>query len=383
MTGCGNAGQSQGDIQNEKEKIVIWSYYETKAQQDGLDWLVNNFNLYQNKYEATWEYVPMTDFTKKLAMAYTEEALPDIALLDNPNMMACVQMGMCEEMTDFTDSLGMEEAYYPATVETVTYNEETYGLPAVCNNLALIYNVDMLKEAGVEPPQTWEELEQAAKALTTKEHKGFLMSAKEGEQGAFQILPWILSTGEPVDEIGGDGTIKAFTYLEGLMEQGYMTRNCVNLSQTDVATAFVNGETAMMENGPWVFSMLDQSNVSYGVSRLPVDQKSSVVVGGEDFTIMKGKNVQGAEAFLQYYDRDEVMGAFCEKTGVLPPKEQVEGYKDDRMDIFREQMQGAVVRSSIPHWITLSDALPESFYEMVSGQRDSKTAANVLKVDNN
>lgn len=378
LTGCGETESITNDVKDAKEKLVIWSYYETKAQQDGLDWLVDSFNLSQNKYEISWEYVPMTDFTKKLAMAYTEEALPDIALLDNPNVIVCIQMGMCEDITDFLEEIRAEENYYSVVMKTVTYEEKGYGLPAVCNNLALIYNEQMLSEAGVNPPQTWEELRTAAKILTKDKTKGFLLSAKEGEQGAFQLLPWILGTGEAEDFIGNEGTEKAFTYLNDLMENGYMTKNCVNLSQTDVAQAFINGEVAMMENGPWVFSMLDKSGIDYGISRLPGDVKSCTIVGGEDFTVMKGKNVDGAESFLKYYNQNEVMKRFCEKTGGLPTKVSVK-QEDEQMEIFRQQMQDAVVRSSIPRWTNLSDALPDAFYQMVSGKKTPSEAAESLK----
>lgn len=378
LTGCGKTESETKNTKNEKEKLVIWSYYETNAQQEGLDWLVDSFNQAQDKYEISWEYVPMTDFTKKLTMAYTEEALPDIALLDNPNMAACIQMGMCEEITDYLEEIHAKENYYAATLETVTYEGKGYGVPAVCNNLALIYNKKLLSEAGIQPPQTWEALSNAAAVLTTDTTKGFLLSAKEGEQGAFQLLPWILEAGESVDSIGNEGTIKAFSYLNNLMENGYMTQNCVNLSQTDVAAAFIKGETAMMENGPWVLSMLDESGIEYGISQLPGEEKNCTIVGGEDFTIMKGKNVDGAKAFLKYYDQSQVMKRFCEKTGVLPVKVSMQ-LENENMRIFQKQMKNAVVRSSIPKWTKLSELLPNTFYEMVSGKKSPTEAAEDLK----
>ena len=316
-------------------------------------------------------------------MAYTEESLPDIALLDNPNMMSCIQMGMCEDITEFLDGLDVDQLYYPVTLETVTYAGKKYGLPAICNNLALIYNKKILDSENITPPQTWEELETAAKELTNDTTKGFLISAMEGEQGAFQLLPWILSTGEKTDNIGGDGTEKAFTYLDGLMKNGYMTSNCVNLSQTDVARAFINGETAMMANGPWVLTMLDESGIDYGIAEMPVDQRRCAIIGGEDFTIMKGKNVEGAEQFFKYYDQNEIMQEFCKRTTGIPAKMNVGGEELENMTIFRAQMEDAVVRSSIPQWRMLSDAIPEAFYEMVSGKESPRMAAQSLKVDNN
>lgn len=86
LAGCGREASEEKPEESEREKIVLWSYYETEAQHDALDELIRGFNLDQEQYEASWEYVPMTEFSKKLTMAYTEQALPDLVLIDNPDM---------------------------------------------------------------------------------------------------------------------------------------------------------------------------------------------------------------------------------------------------------------------------------------------------------
>lgn len=378
--GCGQKAVEPKE-EEEREKLVLWSYFETDAQLKALDNLMEGFNLSQDKYEAVWEYVPMTEFTKKLAMAYTEKSLPDLALIDNPNMPACIKMGMFEDITEFLQKMGVEDNYYPSLLETVSYEGRMYGLPADCNNVGLIYNKQLFSETGLEPPKTWEELETAAAALTTEERSGFLMSCVEGEQGAFQILPWILSTGEDKEMIGGDGTVKALTFIDTLVEKKYMTSNCINLSQTDVARVFLRGEAAMMENGPWVFPMLDEAGIDYGVSTLPVDQQSSVIVGGENLGILKGKNVEGAKLFLEYYNRDPIMEEFCRSTSVLPTKPQIQLREGSNLQVFREQMEGAVVRTSIPCWNTLSGRLTSVLYQIVAGEKSPEQAAKELQVE--
>lgn len=379
VCGCSGEKQEKSPAGTEREKIVLWSYYETEAQHDALDELIQGFNLSQSQYEASWEYVPMTDFTKKLMMAYTEQALPDLALIDNPDMPMCIQMGLFEDITEFLQELQVEEAYYPDLLQTVRADGRMYGIPAVCNNVALIYNRKYLEEAGVEPPESWEELRTAAEKLTTEERKGFLMSGIEAEQGAFQILPWILSTGEPADRLGEEGTVEALEFLYELMEEGYMTHNCINLSQTDVARVFANGEVAMMENGPWVFPMLDEAGIDYGVSVLPVNGQRSVIVGGENLGILRGKNIEGAKLFLEYYNEDMVLRKFCEKAYSLPAKMGVRMRGQSDMQVIEEQMQGAVVRTQIPSWNTLSGKLTEAFYRMTVGEITPEQAAASLR----
>lgn len=381
LTVCGCGGEKLQDRtgRTEREKIVVWSYYETEAQHDALDELIQGFNLDQNQYEASWEYVPMTDFTKKLMMAYTEQALPDLALIDNPDMPVCIKMGLFEDITEFLEELQIKESYYPDLLQTVTVDGRMYGIPAVCNNVALIYNREYLKEAGVEPPENWEELKTAAEKLTTENRKGFLMSGIEGEQGAFQILPWILSTGEPADGLGGEGTAEAFAFLYGLMEEGCMTHNCINLSQTDVARVFAGGEAAMMENGPWVFPMLKEAGIDYGVSALPTGGQNSVIVGGENLGILRGKNIEGAKLFLEYYNKDMVLRKFCEKAHSLPAKTGVQMRNQSDMQVIEDQMKGAVIRSRIPSWNTMSGELTEAFYRMTVGEITPEQAAARLR----
>lgn len=374
LTGCGQQKETEEEA-IQREQLVLWSYFETDAQQEALDDLTSGFNLSQNTYEVSWEFVPMTEFTKKLTMAYTEKSLPDLVLIDNPNMPACIKMGMFEDITDFLEVLNVEEEYYPSLLQTVSYEGRMYGLPMNCNNVGLIYNKQALQEAGLAPPATWEELTAAAALLTTEERSGFLMSCVEGEQGAFQILPWILSTGEEAATLGKGGTEKAFSFIYNLMEKGYMTRNCINLSQTDVARVFIKGEAAMMENGPWVLPMLDAAGIDYGVSPLPADMKNSVIVGGENLGILKGKNVKGAKLFLEYYNQNQVMEDFCQKTSVLPTKHSISMKEDPQMQVFQEQMEDAVVRSTLPSWNTLSERLPAALYQMAAGEKTPEQAA--------
>ena len=50
-------------------EVVIWSYYETMKQKEGLDRLVEGFNNRQKDYVARWEYQgPSSEFKKLLSI---------------------------------------------------------------------------------------------------------------------------------------------------------------------------------------------------------------------------------------------------------------------------------------------------------------------------
>ncbi len=366
----------------EKESLVIWCYYETDAQQEAMDELTAGFNETSASYTIRWEYVPMTDFSKRLSMGYTENSLPDLVLMDNPDMPYYIKTGMLADITDLEKELRIQEDYYPVLFGTIYDDDKLYGLPLNCNTVALFYHVDMLQEAGVDPPTDWDDFADAVRQLKNEEHYGFLMSAISGEQGAFQIMPWILSAGEEINEVGGDATARAYDYLCRLIDSGGMDANCINYSQNDVARKFIQGDTAMMENGPWVLPMLEDAGVSYGIVPLPADKKQQVVVGGENIGVLKGKNTDGAREFLKYCANDSVMSAFCEKTGVLPTKTTIPIDENAQTEVFRRQMETSVLRTENDHWNTLHDQLSEEFYEMLATDKTGWAIARELSVTN-
>ena len=110
-----------------------------------------------------------------------------------------------------------------------------------------------------------------------------------------------------------------------------MPRDCINWSQVDVARQFAAGKCAMMENGPWALPLAEEAGIDYGVVKLPVDERSIVVTGGENFGVIKGKNVDGALALLAYYYG---LSGVCPADGTL--------YYTQRLSVLAKDNRGIV-----------------------------------------
>lgn len=377
--GCSGKGENASTTAEVKEKLVLWSYYETDAQQAALDKLIQDFNRSQADYEANWEYVPMTEFTKRLAIGITEEELPDLVIIDNPDMKRYINLGMFEDISTHIKTWEHMETYEEQAWNSVQQDGSFYGIPFCCNNLALIYNKSMMEKYGMTPPEDWETFVMTAKKLSSENTYGFAMSALDGEQCSFQVLPWILAEGEEIETIGTDKTKQAYEKINMLIRSGYLDHNCVNWSQVDIARKFINGEAAMMENGPWVIPMLRESGIDYGVVPLPFGNTKTVISGGENLGVMKGKNIKGAIAFLEYYNQDEVMADICKTAYALPPKlnlSQEVAIENQEMSVFAKQMEHTVSRASFEDWSAISDAISNATYAIFTG---TKTPEEVCK----
>ena len=384
FTGCGSENEKeQSDKETGREEIVLWSYYETDMQKTSLDELVNGFNESQEQYYLSWEYHgPATEFNKLLAIGITQEQLPDMVIIDNPDMPKYIKTDRFEDITDDIAKWGKAEEYFSNVIETVRYEGRYYGLPYCCNNLGIIYNKDIFEKENIEVPQTWEEFRNTAIQLTTKERKGFAMSAIPGEQSSFQIGTWILTGGDNIHEIGGQGTEKAFQLIQELVDNHALSEECMNWSQNDVARVFIDGGCAMMENGPWVFPELEEAGMNYGVAYFPADDVFRGITGGENIAVIKGKNTKGSLEFMKYYSKEEVMLNTNLRANSMPPKENVAKMflkVKPEYGVFMKQMEKCVPRTSYPDWSKLSECLSEIQYRVVTGEATAEEACKYIK----
>lgn len=373
IAGCSSVSNDVATEKKEKkESLTLWSYYETETQKKAMDELVEGFNESQDKYELTWEYHgPLTAFNKEIAISITQNQLPDMVIVDNPDMMSYIKMDRFEDISSYIGDIEGIEQYFPTALETVMYEGRYYGLPFCCNNLGLIYNKDMLEEAEVEVPGNWAEMVDAARKLTTDERHGLAISAIGGEQSAFQIGTFMLSAGDSLEKAGEEGTLKAFSLMKEFAEEGVISSECVNWSQNDVARTFIDGECAMMINGPWVLPALNEVSINYGVTYFPADVSKYVILGGEDIAVLKGKNVEGSIAFMKYYNEQNVMLNINLNANSLPPRQDVaESFLDVKLEyeVFMKQMQRCRSRASFEKWAELSEALSAGQYQVITGQ---------------
>lgn len=278
--GGGSAGGSQ-DVTS----LRVLDYYNNEPDR----------TVYQQKVEECGEQVGVTierqtvpggDLISTVLQQSSSRTLPDVLMLDNPDLPQIAASGALTPLSQF----GVDaEGYADGVVEASTYEGELYGLQPVTNTIALFYNEDMLAEAGVEPPTTWEELETAAAALTQGDRYGVAFSAINNYEGTWQFLPFMWSNGGDEADLATPETAEALQLWVDLVSSGSAPQSVVNWTQADVNDQFAAGNVAMQVNGPWQFPVLDEvEGLNYSVVPIPAPTAGGAVVspfGGETWTV--------------------------------------------------------------------------------------------------
>ncbi|WP_148294989.1 extracellular solute-binding protein [Gracilibacillus boraciitolerans] len=226
------------------------------------------------------------------------------------------------------------------------------------------------------------ELEEAANKLTTDTVKGFGLSAVKSEESTFQFYPFIYSAGgASYKELETPEAIKSFEFIDGLLEEGYMSQDVLTATQDDLTRMFVEGDLAMMVNGPWMIDRISESaDFEYGITYIPKDQEFASVTGGDNVSITKDGNVDAAWEFMKWLLAPEQNEKFAMDTGYYPTRTDVlheaEYWKNEELvKEFIPIMEVAEARGPSANWPKVSEAIQLAIQETLT---DTKTAEQAL-----
>ncbi|MDD3219108.1 MAG: ABC transporter substrate-binding protein [Lachnospiraceae bacterium] len=366
-----------------KTTISFWHYMSEDKEGKFVNEAVDEFNKSQDEIFVEAQYLPREELMKQYTIGVVSGELPDVGMVDNPDHNSYASMGVFEDITDLYENSD-DQNFLEGSIGSCYYEDKLYGVPWGNNCLGLFYNKTLLDEAGIAVPTTWSELEAACEKLTTDSCKGLAISAIGNEEGTFQYMPWLLSAGGSVEELGSDASKESMTYLYGLIEKGYISKECVNWTQADAEKQFASGQAAMMINGPWQFSGLeaDAPDLSYGVARMPKADNGEYasILGGENLGICTGANVDAAWKFITWITSKEKSQEICKSIGRFSPRADVDTAEmfagDELNSVFAEIMPDAQSRGPSPDWPEISAAIYTAQQEVFTGQKDVDTAMN-------
>ena len=377
LAGCGGGSDSGGGEESGGSKdVTIWYYWETEGHQVALDKVITDYNASQDEYEPTAKYVPFADFKKQLSIGASADELPDIAILDSPDHASYAVMDIFADLTGKFDVSN----YYEGAVDSCTIDGTLYGVPFGVNCLGLYYNEDMLSEAGCTVPTTWDELKETAQKLTKDNVTGLAFCSLANEEGTFNFMPWVWSTGADSYDIDSEGGIKALTLAKDLVDSGAMSKECINWTQGDVMNQFISGNVAMMINGPWQIPTMQQEapDLNWNVALIPKDAEYASCLGGENYAVIKDGNEEGALDFLEYATSQEQVEYLMDAFGYISADKTIaEGqFADDPvMQTFVDELNYAKARGPLAEWPEVSNAISLAFNQVMTGEAEPADAA--------
>ncbi|QDP95846.1 ABC transporter substrate-binding protein [Microlunatus elymi] len=378
LTACGggSGGSANNKAGGKVDSLTVLDYYTDEPSHSQIADQLSKCGTAIGVAKVNHQSVPGPTLIQKVLQQASSKTLPDVLMLDNPDIQQIAQAGALAPLNDYgIDAKG----YAKGPIDAATYQGKLYGLQPGANTLAIFYNKDDLSKAGVKPPTTWAELKAAAKKLTVGKRYGFAFNATADYEGAWQFLPPMWTNGGDETKLTSPQVAGALQLWKDLVDDGSVSKSVVNWKQSDVNDQFIAGKAAMMLNGPWQIPALDKAKINYGVVPFPVNtpgQTSVAPLGGEAWTVpLTGDTakMQKAAELVKCMNTDANQLLRAKQGGIVPTKLALADQfkkEDPEMAGFVEPVANARARTGKlgPKWPDTAKVIYTGVQLVLTGQ---------------
>ena len=200
---------------------VIDNQGQTNYEAKSLTDLVDQYNAMNTGVHVTLDYIGSNDNAyQKLTVALQGGLQPDITYQYGTSMASLATAPSIMDLTDRVQDPGFNwDDFSEGARAAATVDGQVYGIPALIDNLAIVYNKDLFEAAGVDEPTadwTWDDFRAAAKALTdpSKQQYGFAFPVDGTEDTVWHYDAMLWEAGG--DILNADNTEAAFNSPAGV-----------------------------------------------------------------------------------------------------------------------------------------------------------------------
>jgi ABC-type glycerol-3-phosphate transport system substrate-binding protein len=356
-------------------------------------------------------YAPSDVYSQKVRAAAQGENLPDIfgILGEKRDFASFIKAGHVQNLYDYlaadnakwlnrfyTKALALNE-FGPGNIYGVS--QGFYGVPIDIMTIQVLYNKKLLKELGVLPPKTFQELLDIGKKIKAAKMQGLVSGWGETwminsftNDYAFNIMgaDKVLATIRGEIPYTDPDWIRVLTLFKEMKESGVLAGGLVTMINKNAEQLFANGRAVFAFNGSWCVNVYKGMNpdLSYGVMLPP---KASVkypmvIQGGAGSSFMvnaRSGNKEEAVKFLEWLTDKEQQVYLSESTNNLPANKESVRSLSEVMEQFAGGMDSATHPNvwAVAEFPTVSEALGKGIQSIIIGEKTpEQVAVDVQKI---
>jgi len=309
------------------------------AEAEWLAKTVSDFNArYEGQIRVNIDGVAGDAVEQKLRTDAASDTMPDIFVLnaDSARFNLIADSGRATDLMPFmeADSALWNRIDRESAAAYTDANGQLLGLPYAKAFVGIFYNHELFSDAGIAFPTTWDAFMSACEALKDSGVAPLALQTADNAWTSMLLMSSMLGTTDagkawlstPAED--KDFTAQVFVDAVAKMQvmlAEYTTLDAVGANYAVAANNFLNGQAAMIANGPWMigdFSNPDnalpgfENMVSYAIA------PGNGIIQMENIAYAIGsktdENREAAFKFLQFLAEDEVYAGFLNASGNSP-----------------------------------------------------------------
>ena len=401
---CSSGTSAGSPSANGVVKLVLWMGYTPPppasqgAEYQSLKNITDEFTKLHPKIHISMEYVNNDQALNKVTVALQGGQQPDISYQYGTNMP---QIAGTPQLVNLTNIVKQPQYgwsdFVPGERAVATVKGKVLGIPALVDNLAVVYNKTLFAQHHLAipgPSWTWSQLAADAKAISDPAKKifGLTFPADGSETTVWEYEAMLWEAGGHL--LTPDGSKVAFDSPAGVqalsllrqMQQARALYLDFNPSAGKSESLFNSGKLGMIITGPWDLSSFP--NVHYGVQIMPSwnpGGSHQTISGPDNWVIFNNGSarVNASLEFLRFLTSPPNLLQNSLATGDLPTRVSVQhlpGFaefnkKYPGAGLFAANLRNVLqARPQIPQYPRISAALGREIVAALLGQTTPQAA---------
>ena len=325
------AGGDSGATPPKDVTIKFWTTVKTAYEEELVEFNklyphINVEAVYMGGYD---------DMAQKVMAGVVANDLPHVVQLGQRHgIPQIIDSGKLLPIESFLSDEDINDIF-PGFWERYEYEGVKWTIPFESSNPILFYNKTMLDAAGLQPPQTWDEMIEVGKKLTN----GDVWGVNWGADSPWYYQPMVWNRGG--DLIAADGTPQingkeSYETLKSLQDLVHVHKIMPPNQMASAAEDFAAGKLALyFRSGAFLETM--KKNVGdkfeFDLAYLPAIQESWVPIGGNALGIFQSDADHEAASWqlVQYLTSKEHTVEGMKNYGYIPIRQsatELQSYKD-------------------------------------------------------
>jgi multiple sugar transport system substrate-binding protein len=382
LAGCGGDEESAEEPTQAKAsgQITVWA---PGVEGEKLPVLARDFEKANPGVTVKVTPIAIDQAHDKILTSIAGNKTPDVAWVGSTWMGEFAKTGALDEVPSSID-IGQ---FFQGAQDAVKVDDKVYGVPWHVETRVLFYRTDIARKAGIsKPPETWDELKEAARAM--KEKGGAKYGINLSTNNWQEYLPFIWQNGGEIAEgdqytFDSPEAIEATAFYKSFFDEGLAPPQTPQ--GFDVTPAFVRGSHPMFFSGPWHMGLVEEAGgkgfeKKWDIAKMPAKESGTSWVGGGELVVFKqSKNRETAWKFVEYLTQPEVQAKFYKESADLPSNQEAwelpELADDPKLELFGEQLEDAKTAPPFPKWEQFATELNNKLDAAFTSDMDPAAAA--------
>jgi multiple sugar transport system substrate-binding protein len=380
-----------------QKSTVVWSFWGDPGELPPNDQVIEAFEAEHPDIEIEKQHAPWSSYFDRIQTQMAGGTAPDVMFLNQ--IPSYASRGVLEPIDDEIESSGFDlSGYHPELLRIFSYEGELYGFPRDNDTTVLYYNEDLFDEAGVDHPTAdwrWEDLREAAKALTRKDARGRTVQFGLAlEKNKYPM--WVYQNDGEVFDDAIDPTaflmdepeaIEAIQFVaDMILEDGSVPSFDAMAQLGSTTELFSTGRVAMVMTNAARIPTFEQADFEWDVAPLPAGPSGTRAntLGGAGYVMsVDSEDKEAAWEFLSFLGSAEGQAIFA-RTGLAVPALQTEKTaaaflealpEDIDGEVFIDETANGVLFPVFPAWREIESTIVVPALDLVwNGERTAEEA---------